>query len=129
MALRLLIDTNRYVDLCRGVPETVELLEQADLIAVPFVVLGELRAGFAIGRRTADNDRTLRRFLLKDGVRVLFADDQTTHHYASVFRQLRKQGTPIPTNDVWLAALALQHNLVLHSRDAHFDHLPQIVRA
>jgi len=70
----------------------------------------------------------LRRFLLKDGVGVLFADDQTTHHYASVFRQLRKQGTPIPTNDMWLAALVLQHNLVLHAGDKHFNHLPQLAR-
>jgi predicted nucleic acid-binding protein len=62
-------------------------------------------------------------------LRTLFADDQTTHHYASVFRQLRKQGTPVPTNDMWLAALVLQHNLALHARDKHFDHLPQIVRA
>jgi len=61
-------------------------------------------------------------------VRVVFADDQTTHHYASVFRQLRKQGTPIPTNDMWLAALVLQHNLALHARDKHFDHLPQLLR-
>ena len=61
-------------------------------------------------------------------MRVIFADDQTTHHYASVFRQLRKQGTPIPANDMWLAALVLQHNLALHARDKHFDHLPQIVR-
>ena len=93
---------------------------------MPFVVLGELRAGFAHGRRPADNERTLRRFLLTEGVRVLFADDQTTHHYAAVFSQLRKQGTPIPTNDMWLAALVLQHNLVLHARDKHFAHLPQI---
>ena len=62
------------------------------------------------------------------GVHVPFADDQTTHHYASLFRQLRKQGTPIPTNDLWLAALVLQHNPVLHARDEHFDHLPQLVR-
>jgi tRNA(fMet)-specific endonuclease VapC len=75
-----------------------------------------------------ENERTLRRFLLKPGVGVLFADDQTTHHYAAVFGQLRKQGTPIPTNDVWLAALVLQHNLALHARDKHFDHLPQLVR-
>jgi predicted nucleic acid-binding protein len=61
-------------------------------------------------------------------VHTLFADDQTTHHYASVFRQLRKQGTPIPTNDMWLAALVLQHNLALHARDKHFDHLGQLVR-
>ena len=83
-------------------------------------------------RSAAEDDdvtaRVLRRFLLKDGVRVLFADDQTTHHYASLFGQLRKQGTPIPTNDMWLAALVLQHNLALHARDTHFDRLPQLVR-
>ena len=80
------------------------------------------------GRRQAENEQVLRRFLLKDGVNVLFADHQTTHHYASLFRQLRKQGTPIPTNDMWLAAVVLQHNLALHARDKHFDHLPQLVR-
>jgi tRNA(fMet)-specific endonuclease VapC len=126
--VRIALDTNRYVDLCKGVAETLALLEEAEAIMLPFVVVGELRAGFAHGRRQAENERILRRFLLKDGVRVIFADDQTTHHYASVFRQLRKQGTPIPTNDMWLAALVLQHNLALHARDRHFDHLPQIVR-
>ena len=97
-------------------------------VILPFVVVAELRAGFVHGRRQADNERTLRRFLFKEGVRVLFADDQTTHHYASVHRQLRQQGTPIPTNDIWLASLVLQHNLALHARDVHFDHLPQIIR-
>ena len=125
--MRVALDTNRYVDLCKGVDQTIEVLEQADEILMPFVVLGELRAGFAHGRRQAENERVLRRFLLKGGVRVVFADDQTTHHYASVFRQLRKQGTPIPTNDMWIAAIVLQHNLVLHARDKHFDHLPQII--
>jgi tRNA(fMet)-specific endonuclease VapC len=127
--VRVALDTNRYVDLCKGVADTVALLEEAETIFLPFVVIGELRAGFARGRRQAENERILRRFLFKDGVRTLFADDQTTHHYASVFRQLRKQGTPIPTNDMWLAALVLQHNMALHARDKHFDHLPQIVRA
>ena len=126
--MKVALDTNRYVDLCKGVVETVTLLEEAEDVVLPFVVLGELRAGFALGRRQVENERTLRRFLLKDEVHVLFADDQTTHHYAAVFRQLRKQGTPIPTNDMWLAALVLQHNLVLHARDKHFDHLPQVVR-
>jgi len=126
--VRIALDTNRYVDLCRGVAETVAILEEAEAILLPFVVVGELRAGFAHGRRQLENERVLRRFLLKEGVRVLFADDQTSHHYASVFRQLRKQETPIPTNDMWLAALVLQHNLALHARDRHFDHLPQIAR-
>lgn len=126
--MRVAVDTNRYVDLCKGARETIELLEHAEAVILPFVVLGELRAGFMLGRRTAENENALRRFLLKDGVSVLFADVQTTHHYATVFRQLRKQGTPIPTNDMWLAALVLQHNLALHARDKHFDHLPQLVR-
>ena len=126
--MRVALDTNRYVDLCKGVVETVALLEEAEAVVLPFVVVGELRAGFAYGRRPAENERILRRFLLKDGVNVLFADDQTTHHYAALFRQLRKQGTPIPTNDMWLAALVLQHNLVLHARAKHFDRLPQLVR-
>jgi tRNA(fMet)-specific endonuclease VapC len=126
--MRLALDTNRYVDLCQGVTETVELLEEAETVFLPFVVLGELRAGFAHGKRLAENERVLRSFLSKDGVRPLYPDDQTTHQYASVFYQLRKQGTPIPTNDMWLAALVLQHNLALHARDRHFDHLPQIVR-
>ena len=126
--MRIALDTNRYVDLCKGVVETVTIVEQAEVVVLPFVVLGELRAGFVHGRRQAENERILRRFLLKAGVGVMFADDQTTHHYASVFRQLRKQGTPIPTNDMWLAALVLQHNLVLHARDKHFDHLPHVLR-
>ncbi len=126
--MRVAVDTNRYVDLCKGVAETVEVLETADVLVLPFVVLAELRAGFMLGRRQAENERALHGLLLKDGVDVLYADDQTTHHYASVYRQLRKQGTPIPTNDIWLAALVLQHNLALHARDRHFDHLPQLVR-
>lgn len=126
--MRVAVDTNRYVDLCKGVAETVEVLETADVLVLPFVVLAELRAGFMLGRRQAENERALHGLLLKDGVEVVYADDQTTHHYASVYRQLRKQGTPIPTNDMWLAALVLQHNLALHARDRHFDHLPQLVR-
>ncbi len=126
--MRVALDTNRYVDLRKGVAETVELLESCEEVLLPFVVLGGLRAGFAHGRRTPENEGLLRRFLLKNGVSVLYADDQTTHHYAAVFRQLRKQGTPIPTNDMWLAAPVLQHDLVLHDRDKHFDRLPQLAR-
>jgi tRNA(fMet)-specific endonuclease VapC len=126
--VRLALDANRYVDLCRGEQETVDLLSVADAVFLPFVVVGELRAGFALGRQPPENERVLQRFLLKDGVEVLYADDQTTHHYARAFRQLRNQGTPIPTNDLWIAALALQHDLALHDRDRHFDNLPQIVR-
>ena len=106
----------------------VEALEHADEVWLPFIVLGELRAGFAVGTQGPHNEAVLRRFLLKTGVAVLYTDEQTTHHYADVYRQLRKQGTPIPTNDMWIAALVLQHSLLLCARDAHFDVLPQLPR-
>jgi len=126
--VRLALDTNRYTDLCRGNLAVVETIERADEVWLPFVVLGELRAGFAVGSQGSRNEAILRRFLLKPRVGVLYADEQTTHHYASLYRQLRKQGTPIPTNDMWIAALVLQHSLVLFARDAHFDVLPQLTR-
>ena len=126
--MKLALDTNRYTDLCRGNARVVQTVEAADEVWLPFIVLGELRAGFAAGTQGPRNEAVLRRFLLKPGVAVLYPDDQTTHHYASLYRQLRKQGTPIPTNDMWIAALVLQHSLNLYDRDAHFDTLPQLAR-
>ena len=129
MAVRLALDTNRYTDLSRDNPEVLELVESADEVWLPFIVLAELRAGFSLGSKAAQNETILRRFLLQPKVDVLYADEQTTHHYASVYRQLRRQGTPIPTNDMWIAALLLQHSLTLCARDVHFDALPQLPRA
>lgn len=127
--MRVTLDTNRYTDLSRGDDFVVDLVAAADEVWLPFVVLGELRAGFAVGSQGARNEEILRRFLMKPGVGILYPGEQTTHHYANVYRQLRKQGTPIPTNDMWVAALALEHSLVLCARDAHFDALPQLTRA
>jgi len=128
VAVTLALDTHRYADLCCGDARAVEIVEAADAIWLPFVVVGELRAGFAAGSQGPRNEAVLRRFLLKPGVGILYADEQTTYHYASVYRQLRKQGTPIPTNDMWIAALVLQHSLSLYDRDRHFDALPQVLR-
>lgn len=126
--MKVAVDTNRYVDFARGDPAAAAVLENAEQVMVPLIVVGELRAGFAVGKKGAKNEGGLRRFLLRPGVSVLFPDEQTTHHYATVYRQLRQQGTPVPTNDMWIAALVLQHGLVLYARDAYFDHLPQIPR-
>jgi tRNA(fMet)-specific endonuclease VapC len=127
--MRLALDTNRYKDLNHGVAAVVTLVERAEIVLLPFIALAELRAGFSAGMRGGENERVLRLFLMKPGVAVLFADEQTVQHYVAVFRQLRRQGTPIPTNDLWIAALVLQHDLILCTRDRHFDHLPQIVQA
>jgi tRNA(fMet)-specific endonuclease VapC len=126
MSLRLALDTNRYTDFHRGDAAAIRLLELADEILVPFAVIAELRVGFAGGTRTAANEQAFQRFLSRPGVAPLYPDDGTTRHYAAVYHQLRTQGTPIPVNDMWIAALCLQHNLTLYARDAHFDHLPQL---
>jgi predicted nucleic acid-binding protein len=68
----------------------------------------------------------LQRFLTKPGVAMLFPDEGTTRVYAALYRQLRGQGTPIPTSDIWIAAQVVQHGLTLATRDQHFHHLPQI---
>jgi tRNA(fMet)-specific endonuclease VapC len=126
--LRILLDTNRYTDFARGDAAVVDRVRRAARVLLPFVVVGELRAGFLCGSRSERNEANLVRFLSAPRVDVLFADEETTHHYARLFRQLRSQGTPIPTNDLWTAALAVQHGLHLFARDRHFDHLPQIPR-
>jgi tRNA(fMet)-specific endonuclease VapC len=128
VAVRVAVDSNRYDDLVTGDEVVASIVESAEEILLPFIVIGELRAGFAAGARQVENERLLRRFLLKDGISILYADDQTTHHYAAAYAQLRRQGTPIPTNDIWIAALVLQHDLTLCSRDRHFDRLAQIPR-
>jgi len=74
----------------------VETVELADEVWLPFIVLGELRAGFAVGSQGPRNEAVLRRFLLKSGVSVLYPDEQTTYHYAGIYRQLRTRGHPNP---------------------------------
>src|SRR5437870_369508 len=107
--MRVALDTNRYADLCRNVPEALSVVRSAERIFVPFVVLAELRAGFVYGTRAVQNERVLIRFLNQNRVEPLYADEQTTHHYSQLFAFLRRQGTPIPTNDLWIASLAVQH--------------------
>lgn len=124
--MKLLLDTNRYKDFCSGEPTVLEAIHQASLVSLPFIVLAELRAGFACGTRAKSNEAVLVRFLNIDCVQVMYANDDTTHHYASIYKQLREQGTPIPSNDIWIAALAIQYELILGTRDKHFAHLPQI---
>ena len=126
MEVRFAVDTNRYTDFCANDSSTVEIFRGAAEIFIPFVVLGELRAGFKLGKSSDKNERNLVKFLNLPGVQTLHPDDQTSFFYASIFSDLRKKGTPIPTNDLWIAALVLQHELVLFTRDAHFDLIPQI---
>jgi len=126
--MKLALDTNRYVDFCRGDPDAVQKIRSASIIGMPAIVLGELRAGFVAGSQAQRNEKGLVQFLNSPRVQILSPDEQTSHHYAALYKQLRDQGTPIPTNDLWIAALVLQHGMILHARDKHFDHLPQLAR-
>jgi tRNA(fMet)-specific endonuclease VapC len=128
LEVNILVDTNRYRDFCEGKSDALDIVQRARTLALPFVALAELRAGFLCGTLARQNEQTLTRFLNSDRVHILFPDEDTTHHFARIFAQLRRQGTPIPVNDIWIAALAVQHDLILFTRDAHFDDLPQIAR-
>ena len=99
----------------------MELLAAADEIVVNAVVLGELLAGFAAGTREAPNREELAAFLATPRVRTVAVDETTASFYGRVFALLRRKGRPIPTNDLWIAASALQHGLVLATRDEHFE--------
>lgn len=124
--MRVLLDTNRLTDAFRGEAEIVETLERAAEVWIPFVALAEIKAGFLGGSRPGENEGLLHAFLRLPGVGILFADSETTDAYARLFLQLRKAGTPIPTNDLWIASLAVQHQLVLLSRDEQFRKVPQV---
>ncbi|MEW6056928.1 MAG: type II toxin-antitoxin system VapC family toxin [Bdellovibrionota bacterium] len=126
--MKVVLDSNRYTDFCRGVPGVVEVIENVAEIYVPIVVIAEQRAGFACGSSREKNERLLTKFLNNEGVYVLKPDEQTTFFYADLYAYLRKKGRPIPTNDLWIAAVTLQHNLVLFDRDSDFDNLPQLAR-
>jgi tRNA(fMet)-specific endonuclease VapC len=116
----LLLDTNMYVAFKRGDDDAVELLRLADEVHLSTVVLGELLAGFAAGSRERRNREELTAFLESPRVRIDAVDEGTADYYGRIFALLRRKGRPIPTNDLWIAATALQHGLVLATRDDHF---------
>jgi tRNA(fMet)-specific endonuclease VapC len=124
--LRLLIDTNRMTDLLRGNPAVARVAEHAREMWVPFVTVAEVKAGFAWGNRATANQVHFDAAMRVPGVSTLFADSETVEVYARLVAQLRRSGTQIPTNDLWIASLAVQHGLTVFSRDKHFSRLPQL---
>jgi tRNA(fMet)-specific endonuclease VapC len=128
MEVRVALDTNRITDLFRGDIELANRLGTCDEVWIPLLVLGEIKAGFYGGTQQRQNEVLLNRLLAKSTVDVLLASRQTAEHYARVFVQLKRAGTPIPDNDLWIAALVLEHNLVLITRDQHFERIPQLMR-
>ena len=118
---RVVLDTSAYSHFRSGHAALHERLEAAHEIIVPAIVLGELHAAFRGGSRFLDNEATLERFLEEPFVSVRAIDAEVSARYGEVFSQLKRAGTPIPTNDIWIAAVALDSGAHLLSFDDDFS--------
>src|SRR5258708_22136568 len=129
MEVRVALDPNRLTDLFQGDTALAERLAVCDQVWIPLIVLAEIKAGFYGGTQQHRNEGVLQRLLAKTTIDVLLPSRETAEHYARLFVQLKRAGTPVPDNDLWIAALALEHDLVLITRDQHFERIPQLLRA
>ena len=117
--MEIILDTNALSAAADDDPGAVAVLARAEQIVLPVIVLGEYRHGIAQSRHRASYENWLAG-LLQDCM-VLDVQEPTTQHYAEITLELKRKGKPIPTNDIWIAALCRQHSLPLLSRDRHFD--------
>jgi tRNA(fMet)-specific endonuclease VapC len=122
----LILDTNALSAVAEGDAGLEPILRKAARIAIPVIVLGEYRYGISQSRHRLHYERWLVEYL--PNFRVLDVDERTTIFYSAVRVELKKAGTPIPSNDAWIAALCRQHSLALISRDRHFDAVSGITR-
>jgi len=125
--MKVVLDTSGYSALLRGDLGSLEVLQSATQVLVPVVVLGELHSGFRLGSRRADNERVLGEFLDRPSVLVVNVTHETAKRYAEIDVYLRRMGKPIPRNDVWIAALTMEHGATLLTHDAHFRELPLLM--
>lgn len=123
---RYCLDTSAYARFQRGDERVVQVLDRADWIGVPVITLGELRTGFLPGGRRDRNEAGLREFLANPVVHVVEVDEEVSRHYAEIVGDLRRAGTPLPTNDIWIAATAARVGSLVLTCDSHFG---KIVRA
>ncbi len=125
--MRISLDTNAYANLGKGSESLLSLLETAECIWISAVALGELYAGFRIGSRHEQNVKELVRFLDEPDVNIVEIDHNVADRYGALVKILRENGTPIPTNDIWIAAVALETGSRLVTYDKHFDVVPGLI--
>lgn len=121
--MKILLDTNAYAAIGRGHPGATDLLRRAEALAFSTVVLGEVLAGFRHGSRRGENVAALRRFLSEPRVHLVPVTWTTADRYGRIYTGLRRKGRPIPSNDMWIAAHALETGADLVSFDSHFEHV------
>ena len=124
--MRLCLDTSAYSHFKRGHQEAVAIIDRATWLGLPTVVLGELRTGFLLGRRPEENERELAAFVAHPVVEVLAADEEASRAYAEIVVALRTNRTPLPTNDVWIAAIAATTGATVLTFDAHFTAIARV---
>ena len=124
---RLMLDTTAVSGFFRGDEGIRESIACADELFLNPVVIGELLAGFSMGRRERKNREALRELVSSPRMRVIDMDAETSERYAAIYAHLRKAGTPIPTNHLWIAASAMQYGLKLLTLDKHFLQVPQVI--
>ena len=124
---RVLVDTSAYSAFMRDHPAAKEAIQRADEILLTPVVLGELLAGFLRAKQREKNERELRAFLASPRASIVAVDAETAARYAAIVAALWKAGTPIPTNDIWIAASAMQHGARVLTTDGHFLEVPQVM--
>jgi tRNA(fMet)-specific endonuclease VapC len=124
---RVAIDTSAYSALFRKHPGIVEAMRQTEVVLLSPVVIGELRAGFRRGLREDFNETRLAEFRSIHRVRVPEIDEETADYYAEIRQYLKRAGTPLPTNDIWIAATAMQHGCRVLTTDRHFLLAPQVI--
>lgn len=121
--MKVLLDTNAYTAFRRGHNAVTEQVQQAEEVLVSVVVAGELLFGFWNGSRYEENTRALRTFVEDPNVRLLPITWDTADRFGRISAALRKKGKPIPTNDIWIAAHAMEAGATLISSDPHFNHV------
>ncbi len=127
---RVMLDTNAYTAFKNGHPDVVGILQHADVIGMSVIVLGELISGFNIGsKHRKKNLAELNDFLSTPRVTIISIDSTTTSFYAQIYANLRRKGTPIPTNDLWIAASVLQQGHKICTFDKHFGFIENIMIA
>ena len=125
--MKICIDTNAYTFFKRAHPPLIHLFESAEELFVPTVMMGELFSGFYIGSKTNDNINALLEFLETPGVSVVDITPAIADRYGQIFKTLKERGTPLPTNDIWIAACAFESGSRLVTYDSHFNKIPGLV--
>lgn len=125
--MKIMLDTSAYVGFKRNIAEAVEIIVKAEMIVFSPVVVGELMFGFRNGTRFKENMDDLDRFLDHEAVDLLPIGKITSDRYSRIAAKLRQQGTPIPTNDIWIAAQAMEQGAELITSDRHFDKISGLV--